>query len=944
MTTPGSTTRYRVVALILVVLAIFGATALPSVAASLDRPVQVAAINATDDSYNGSLSLCDGPQAASASSTFLPINRWADASQSLHTRLSASMMGDWAQKLQRNTQDSSGLSLGNAMWRGTAGLTEFAARFCLAEGVGRQADVMAASLGDAIKSSGLLIIAIVIGVIGILVKTLSRSAQPLKSFVRIGVTVGAFAILLAGAQGTAAQSAGFGKFSPGWWGSVVNDTISSVAATPANALNAQVKGITVGASTIDSSTSLNCTRYVNELIRQYDAAYGGNLNSQAAIVPKSVDAMWRATGLRAYINAQFGTMNSYGDLMYCRALEQAAGIPAGQWSVTVGTDPLTGAPQSIDVPGQIKLTQNAAGNAPNIVPGALVWNTTDDLRVDRSLVAWAACRWNGSAWKVDSGWSGISPPTKGSAPTADDCTSWWTSTDDGSASAFEWQDSESDITTAALPSSVAVANYLYSLHGNAPANGTAATTIILYVIASMIVAVVFGIMSLAVIIAKLGLLGLTIFALLALLAGLFSPTGENRLVVLAKHYVSMAMFAFMAGLIMSFVAILTQFIAASGVAVSGSGSAMSVLWTGLAPVAACFMAHYVITKVFKAPSPFKLSSGLAWGAAGAGAGMAAGIGLDRMFRRATYRGRGFAQGAGNAVANRVLGRRPSSRRNGLQAAGGNGPGSERPATGRDRRTERPQQGAAEGSGGPTQDSPELDPATVAAARTWRARGHRDLPEGQSRAGALVTDAKLRVAAGRQRARHKVREVGARASAVFVAARRRPLRSAFAAARKLPLRKGLKVAGVTAAVLSLPVATVPAAAAVGAVWANRKIRQRSVQREAGADSRRRTKDAELVRQYLDSRPKTPLERPVATHTDTHAPVVEPDVPSPAPQDGQPAPRRKPSARSTTQVPVEPGPQDRTPTPRISLDEYRQSQSTVTPPPPSRTGQRRGRRTR
>ncbi len=85
---------------------------------------------------------------------------------------------------------------------------------------------------------------------------------------------------------------------------------------------------------------------------------------------------------------------------------------------------------------------------------------------------------------------------------------------------------------------------------------------------------------------------------------------------------------------------------------------LSVLFTGFAPIAALVVMHHVFKHVIRAPSPFKLTSALAWGAAAGGLGAGLGAGLERRF---SHHGRQAGRVAWGQTGGRLGGKFGSAR-------------------------------------------------------------------------------------------------------------------------------------------------------------------------------------------------------------------------------------------------------------------------------------------
>ncbi|MDA8285305.1 MAG: hypothetical protein M0Z42_18845, partial [Actinomycetota bacterium] len=597
-------------------------------------------------------------QASTAADGYLPINRWASATSTQHSRLSLNLfnIGNLPNVVQRDFVVADAQALGNTFWKAGVGLTEAATRFCFADSVASTADGLTATIGRALSNGGLVALLLVAAAILILVRLRRGDGTARHQIVKVLVVLLVFAVMVNGAESTKTNANGsvsFGFGSPGWVLTHVYDAVSTVASAPAAALSGAADSLSFGgkvAQRIDAADPLACGNYVNSLRADYRAAYGASATaSMAATVPLALDSMWEQSGLSTYAYAQFGANNDYAPLVYCRLLEANVNVsPATQVAITDQT------------PGAAAIlsgTKDAGGPST-----ALAWASDQSLgaspndTTDESMVGWAACQTSSSSFapmewssstgaSVPSEWASVvDPHANGSVyGTSGTVTpklcgaffdlSWKHLQPQGTA--FEWADNPGQIAAAANGPGgpyPGFADYVDTLHGTS--NGPAEMLSIMFLISSTIDLLVFGVMAGAVLVAKFSLLFLMAFAALFLLLSLWpGAAASSRLAGLAKHAFSMVLFVTGAQVILSIVAITTSIIMDTGTAVAGQGTFLSLLWMGIAPIAAIFIVHHLFKQVLKAPSPFKLSSAMAWGAASGGIGAGVTAGIDRIASR-----------------------------------------------------------------------------------------------------------------------------------------------------------------------------------------------------------------------------------------------------------------------------------------------------------------------
>jgi len=407
----------------------------------------------------------------------------------------------------------------------------------------------------------------------------------------------------------------------------VNRTVSSLASVPAESL-ASSSAVLVNPDNVDGG-SLACNSYLKNLHDAYTRSYGGSAASDLqAAIPLTLSSMWENSGMVAWRNAQFGAENPYSIQVYCRQLENIAGakvtLPPGTPGATLDDYANTQfALSGVSSPGANK------DSAAWVMPGG--------LEVDRAMVAWAACRSadNGATWTVDPGWA----QTKGdnNPITTQNCKDWWTKPLLGdnsfspSKTGMNWEDNQSAIAQNAA-GQPGVQNFLLNWHGNA--NSAATVVALTFAASSLIILLVFGVLALAIIIAKVAAIVMILVALLVLLIALIPSQGEsNKALAFGKFYVGLTIFAFGIQFLFALISLVTGFLVIAGANQFGAGSILSMIWTGFAPVTAVVVLHLIFTKVLKMPSPFKPSAALAYGTAVGGIGAGVGMGIDKIVNR-----------------------------------------------------------------------------------------------------------------------------------------------------------------------------------------------------------------------------------------------------------------------------------------------------------------------
>jgi len=220
---------------------------------------------------------------------------------------------------------------------------------------------------------------------------------------------------------------------------------------------------------------------------------------------------------------------------------------------------------------------------------------------------------------------------------------------DGGANDFNWGNDEDAIIQNTTGDAQDARNFILNLHGNTNTGGLIG--VLIYVIASVGMLLVFGTLSMAVLLAKVMGGVLIVATLFVLLGALASNKDLDPVVRYGKTYFGLSLFAWGAIMLMAVIGLLTSILANLGAAFGGW---LSILWSGLSPLLAAVILHKVFKDVLHIPSPFKLTAGLAYGSAlGKSGASNAMSGLDRLGNRgAGFMKRTASSFAGNEMADR----------------------------------------------------------------------------------------------------------------------------------------------------------------------------------------------------------------------------------------------------------------------------------------------------
>lgn len=624
--------------------------------------------------------------------TYLPMSRWIDQTSTFHSRATSGFLGlnGMLTTSQRAAQGTM-FSIGNFFFGLAGQLTAMSTQFCPMAQVGGIVDQAAASLAQAMVKSAIVTGVVVMAIIGLLWAGV-RGQRPgwFKDLAVKALVLGLFAIMLAGSAAstgggingsTAEYKPGVG--SPGWFATTIDTTVSNFATLPAQAISSGTVSRVTSLSDSDASDPFNCQRYTIALLRLYANHANGTVDKNGEVTSALdgvaapamvVSNLWEISGLNAFTVAQFGSQNTDGKMrVVCRMLELRSGIPlSGSFAAYTGNSNGSNAQASTSYASQSMVWNMVwgAGGAENVAgklnAQAPAWHRLDDIQEDLAYFAFATCSPKNDDWSnitSDSGWH-VRRGAVGQLVADDDtrkslssdgattskfneaCYNFYNTSGETVDSIFDWGDASDKINkTQGLP--LSTIDFVGTLHGTGASGG--AESVISYLLSSVSVFAVFGMLSLVVAAAKLMSMFMLFTVFVMMVATLLPNSNPDKLVKYTKEYVSWSLLSAFALLIMSVIILFTKvIIMASASLTGGPTSLLTMLMAGIAPAAAAFAVHRGFTQIGM-PSPLTLKGGMSWGKAIAG-GAATGAALGGVQALA-----GRAQNAASGVGRRLAG-------------------------------------------------------------------------------------------------------------------------------------------------------------------------------------------------------------------------------------------------------------------------------------------------
>ena len=635
----------RTLIVLLGAVLMLGVAPASAIAADLNAPAAVtASATSTVTGVPAALDNGDGkPNSAQSDSTLIPINRWSGAATNLNYRTNLLDPGQVANSTVRNSTLETGLSAISTMWVGTAVLSDVSSNLQPIQGVGIIIDRGAASLGKVVLANPLIFV--IAGIISILAavwhKARGREGTSVwKQFLSVVLVFVAVGAMTVGASASTPKAGTDGRYvpgvaSPGWFITKINTTISGAAdAALAGVSSINFESASPTEATTDP-TKLSCTTYTANLQAQLNKTRGPGIASINAI-----SGMWETSGLRTYVNAQFGADNKFANKVWCHQLEMNRGTAVFQQREFTG----------IGVTGREALY--ASGNAKS-----KAWYNDDALDNNKSMIAWAACSWNGSGWDVEKEFQTKSDGTPWIQPSG--CKTWWggdqeTNMDDAGFNIGTGEPNTPQIQD--LTDDPGVLDFVRTMNGND--NGAGAIALIAWsILSGLVIFIILGlVLSVVVALAKV----LSVIAmgtiLIVLVGSLFTKDGPGpKIAGLIKRVLGYSLLAAGSSAIVLLVTWMTQTMISLGLTAMDPGTIPALIWTGVAPILALLALH-ALFKSFKLPSPLTAKGALAWGAAGGAAGGLLGSGIaNRMAGRGQQAATSAAKKGGNALLNKASG-------------------------------------------------------------------------------------------------------------------------------------------------------------------------------------------------------------------------------------------------------------------------------------------------
>lgn len=501
---------------------------------------------------------------------------------------------------------------GHAFWGWSAQLAGLSSDFCPLVSMGKPVDTAAASIarmvvGDGEGTAGSIGVLLVTVSVAIGLLAMRRRGGSIGSSVKLLIApLIAAACLVVMANGATHSQMQGGTFVPGpgsptWVLLKTSQTMSAIERGALNSMNLAPDDIQYADGRAEAA------KIPGSCVSQVDNWYNNKWSFYAGPSPAAISRMWERSVLPAYIEDQFGSAdNAVGWAVYCRYFDAQSGSDpgAGNWGR------LNASPNETlslyDGSGNLAMTLNSAGEN----SGARFGWQSDDKARDAALNGWLVCRPTGpNTFTVAEGAELIFK----TPPTSEDCLQWWGKGTDGQPvtdvsmvkSLSTDNVKKRDELNAALVSApndqsrdlveAYIATHDVRQMGSAPGMAV--------LLSGMTALVVYGGLALVTMGAKIGLVVMALFVVVALIAGMWAGQ-SHRMVSYIKRTLGLVFITIAGQALFALVTGLAMIIIAMGEPMLG-GTTLFPLWGAIAPLLAVMLLHFGTKAVF-GHSPFNV--------------------------------------------------------------------------------------------------------------------------------------------------------------------------------------------------------------------------------------------------------------------------------------------------------------------------------------------------
>ena len=545
-------------------------------------------------------------------SIYYPIDRWSDAIGMFHSFQSISitnMNAAWFGSNMRSGIAGSFFSISSWLWKAASYLLDKAINLDIFTSAALKADMVGAKLAQAVVGNSAVTSILMLVIVGFIFHTVIKSRRNgirgviQKVVPRLIAIVMLVLMCAAPASGMQAEKYTPKFGAPSWYASKIvgfTNTVVSPIVTGSGLLSDVVNDVSSKASEEDG---LHCQHYIKQLHKDYMRT-----NSEGARdklpkdtkIPLILAGMWENSTLNSWRIVQLGD-NEYADASYCHLLDILA--------------------DDVSPENARAVTSRAASNVNNKYQSLAVWDSAADTDSDKMMNPFTR-RSSKTTTEVMAGWGAYRLTPEGSFVLREGVPEAAIEGGGKEADKFGkkwWSDKASSYDSGVHRDEMRAGgskygSFLSIMEGEN--TGGAVGGALIALLASGAICFVFLALSVAVILAKFGLIVSTMLLAFTVLASLLP--GQDTWGRISKNFTSMigyAIFSLAATVLVAVVAVLVQTLNDIGGMFFADSSVLAIFWAGLAPVITIYSLHTAFKKM-GIPSPFTLQGAIKWGKSG----------------------------------------------------------------------------------------------------------------------------------------------------------------------------------------------------------------------------------------------------------------------------------------------------------------------------------------
>lgn len=574
-----------------------------------------------------------------ASSELLPINRWSESTSNFYTNIDEGMFDLNMERMTRENIAGTMFSIASTIWAGTTSTAIWATAFCPIDAMAGPVDRAVGDFGNLLFNEGgaALITLLLIGLIGMALWNSRRGTGFQVAWKELLGKIAVIALLVLMVRGSMAATddqPGNG-LSPANIVSTTNEVVSNLATIASDGL-LSISEDAGYAQKGNGSPTLSCRVAVHSLNEMYRTTHmvtdgAGDL---AASIPLMLSNSWVETGYMMWMRAQFGPLQGTMDgspqnHAGCYVLDWTSGLPqasadrsdiesradlmgtvlrGGYDNGEFGSDAmsLTGAIQTGDGIDRIDRQVNRI-----IAPESAE-------EEHKAMMFLSICEpgdtigYNEGFWTPRDGFTVLDDMS------AEACHTAWNADDGDTASGdyhpknldpFEMPNNKGDVFDE-LGQGAPMADYVNHVNGSHPIGAVGSAGIMM--ISSVILFVVFGFISLMVVLVRAALILVIIYLFVMALKALITKDSFQPLLKAAKLLIGTALLAVFVMMLYGMIVAISSLMNAVGSDFMGMGSIPYLLWVTITPGMAILLLHFLF-KWAKLPSPMTPTGAKAWG-------------------------------------------------------------------------------------------------------------------------------------------------------------------------------------------------------------------------------------------------------------------------------------------------------------------------------------------